>query len=127
MPESCSDFAICTVLFHILERVQIFLSGTHFDDLSNGVDEDLTVSDMPGIERLFGGLDHSLLRPVKAYSSLLPSISMGSALRFSQMPAPEIRLPASRMPAAFQTVSHTGKPSSASVCSASVRDTVPLL
>ena len=60
MPESCSDFAICTVLFHILERVQIFLSGTHFDDLSNGVDEDLTVSDMPGRERLFGGLDHGV-------------------------------------------------------------------
>lgn len=61
MPESCSFICIMAVcLFHILESVQILLSGTHLDYPADGIDKDLAVSDVSGIERLFGRLDHGI-------------------------------------------------------------------
>ena len=50
------------ISFHILKCSEVFLAGPYFDYLCHVVDEDLSVSDMAGVQRLLRRFDNRIYR-----------------------------------------------------------------
>ena len=54
---------LCISLFfqdslHVLQCLEVFLSGPDLHDAHHIVDEDLSISDVPGVKSLLGRCDH---------------------------------------------------------------------